>query len=400
MLKIPPSKSHTMRALLFSLMAHGRSTIRNYLPSPDTSCMIQAIRALGARVEQHEDVLYVEGTGGRLQKPSSAIECGNSGQVLRFIAAIGALTSHPISFQGDHSVAKLRLTQPLVDGLHQLGCKTTSSPLTVQGPLRAGLAAFSGLDSQPVSALLMACSFLQSPTELFITDPHEQPWIDLTLYWLEKFGAKVHHRNYTNYRIEGGLSLEGFEVTIPADFSSAVFPLAASLISGYILPHANLDFDDPQGDKELFLLLQNGFEGGEVDVNRFIDGVPILAAFACYGKKPTKLINARPARFKESNRLEAMQIELQKMGADITCTQDSLIISPSKLHGANLYSHRDHRVAMSLAIAALGAEGSSVIDSIACVDKSFPDFVPTLQSLGHPLKLIPPDSLWIPGKNT
>jgi 5-enolpyruvylshikimate-3-phosphate synthase len=397
MLKIPPSKSHTMRALLFSLMARGTSKIRNYLHSPDTNCMIEAIRSLGAKVEKHHDILIVEGTGGTLHRPHKHIECGNSGQVLRFIAALGALSSYPIVLQGDHSIAKLRLTQPLVDGLQQLGAKVTTSPLTVQGPLQPGTARFSGLDSQPVSALLIACSFLHEPTELFIDDPHEQPWIDLTFYWLKKFGAKVYHHDHQHYRLEGCLSIPGFDVTIPADFSSAVFPLCASLLTQRELQIENLDFDDPQGDKELFLLLKHGFQGGEVDVNPFIDGVPILAAFACFGKEPTHIINAYPARFKESDRLQAMQTELRKMGAKIESTKDSLTIYPSSLQGANLFSHYDHRIAMALSIAALCAEGPSTIDSIACIDKSYPNFIHDMQTIGYDFKRATPDSLWVSG---
>jgi 3-phosphoshikimate 1-carboxyvinyltransferase len=243
----------------------------------------------------------------------------------------------------------------------------------------------------------MACSFLPKATELIVDDPHEQPWIDLTLYWLKKFGARVEHRDYQTYHIEGGLSVAPFDVTIPADFSSAIFPLAASLITGRKVELENLDFDDPQGDKELYRLLRQGFVGGEVDVNRFIDGVPILAAVACYGKEKTRLVNAYPARFKESDRLHAIQTELQKMGANIESTKDTLTIYPSRLYGANLFSHHDHRIAMALSVAALGARGPSTIDSISCISKSYPNFVQDMQTIGYDLKQTSSDSLWIPG---
>jgi 5-enolpyruvylshikimate-3-phosphate synthase len=386
-----------MRALLFSLMAKGTSTIKNYLHSPDTDCMIQAIQALGAKVEKNETSLQVEGTGGALQKPVRPIECGNSGQVLRFIAALGSLSSHPITFQGDRSIEKLRLTKPLLDALEQLGCRVTASPLTVQGPLQSGFAQFSGLDSQPVSALLMAASFLPKPTQLLITDPHEQPWVDLTLYWLKRFGAKVRHQDHRHYHIDGNLAIDGFDVTIPADFSSAVFPLAASLITKRKIEIANLDLSDPQGDKELFLLLQKGLPSGTIDVNGFIDGLPILAALACYANETTYLINAHPARFKESDRLLAMQTELQKMGAKLATTPDSMTIHPSPLHGASLFSHHDHRVAMALSIAALGASGPSTLSPTTCINKSFPNYLRLMQTLGYDCKHITPDSVWVSG---
>ena len=141
--------------------------------------------------------------------------------------------------------------------------------------------------------------------------------------------ANVRHQDHRHYLIEGNLAVEGFDVTIPADFSSAVFPLAAGLITKKKIEIANLDFNDPQGDKNLFLLLQKGLPSGTIDVNDFIDGVPILAALACYAKDTTHLINAHPARFKESDPLLAMQTELQKMGAKIETTLDSMTIYPS-----------------------------------------------------------------------
>ncbi len=397
-----------MRALLFALMAEGQSIIHNYLPSPDTEAMIQAIIALGAQVTRRDNVLFVQGTAGNLSATSCPLNAGNSGQVLRFIPALAILSPHSIILTGDASITSNRPIAPLVGALEQLGAtacyleKVGFAPFEICGPIHAGKATLSGIDSQPVSGLLMALSFLPNPSELTIQDPHEEPWIALTLWWLKKFGAVVEHSDYKHYYIHGGLHIKGFEVTIPGDYSSAAFPLAASLVTARPVTLLNLLANDPQGDKELLIDLQkNGapllikddhveiisnkttLQGGTIDVNRYIDAVPILATLACFASSPTKLINARPARFKESDRLFAMQQELTKMGAQIESTNDTLTIYPSSLQPAELFSHHDHRIAMALCIAALGAPGISTIQNVRCIDKSYPQFTQHLQELGH-----------------
>ncbi|MBS3904269.1 MAG: 3-phosphoshikimate 1-carboxyvinyltransferase [Simkania sp.] len=418
---IPPSKSHTMRALLFSLMAEGRSTIRNFLPSPDTEAMIQAISSLGARVEKKGDTLVVQGTAGILSPPHCTLNVGNSGQVLRFITAIAAISPYPIVLTGDNSITSNRPISPLIDALHQLGATThylgnpRFAPVKICGPIHSGTASLTGTDSQPVSGLLMALSFLSGSSELFVHDPCEQPWIDLTLWWLQRFGTVIERLDYGYYRIPGSLRLKGFDFTVPGDFSSAAFPMAASLITGHPTTLHHLSMDDPQGDKELFTHLQKqggSFHftensltvsqgtillGGEIDVNLFIDAIPILSVLACYATSPTKLINARSARYKESDRLLTMSQELSKMRAKIKMTHDTLTIYPSCLEGASLLSHNDHRVAMALCVAALRAHGPSTIENTHCINKSYPQFVQHLQELGHAISAPTPNSLRISG---
>jgi 3-phosphoshikimate 1-carboxyvinyltransferase len=270
----------------------------------------------------------------------------------------------------------------------------------------------SGLDSQPVSGILIATSFLKDPSEIFVKNPHEQPWIDLTLDWLNRFGISIRHQNYRHYVVPGGLKIQSFSTTIPGDFSTAAFPIVASMITGKSLVLTHLPYDDSQGDKELISLLREKgalidwegdritvhgglFEGGTIDVNPFIDAVPILATLACFGKSPTTLVNAFPARFKESDRLAAIQEELSKMGARIESTKDTLTIYPSTLQGATLYSHRDHRIAMALCIAALKGKGSSEIHETGCISKSYPQFQKDLQELGHDIRSSSFDTLLV-----
>lgn len=382
---LPPSKSHTMRALILAL--HGKhSVIHDYLPSPDTEAMLKAIQQLGAKITRSPQTLKVVGQG---LPQNGLIDAGNSGQVLRFGAAMAALSSAAISFTGDQSIRTNRPITPLFSSLEQLGA--TIEGWSVQGPISPGSATLCGKDSQPVSALLMAASFLKGPTELFVTDPGETPWIDLTLSWMKELGAQITHENYEHYHIKGSFHYEGFEKKIPGDWSSAAFPLIASLIRGESLTICNCDPGDSQGDKKIIPLLETmgakfivsgntltvipqNLQGLTIDVSPFIDAVPILAVLGCFTSSPLTLVNAAMARKKESDRLSAISLELKKMGARIEEKEDGLVIYPSALQGARLFSHHDHRIAMALAIAALGSKGDSVIEGASCIAKSYPNF--------------------------
>jgi len=407
-ISIPPSKSHTLRAILFAAFARGVSTISNYLPSPDTNAMLAACRLLGAKIEVSPHRLMIRGFAGKPSTPSQVIDAGNSGQVLRFIAAVSSLCEGYTVITGDDSIRTNRSMQPLLDGLNGLNvfAKSTQNngfaPVIIGGNLSGGITRLSGEDSQPVSALLIAGSFAPHPTRIEVTHPGETPWIDLTLAWLKRLGITCHHQNYQVYELLGCADYPGFNYTVPGDFSSCAFPVAAALVTRSNILVKNLDWEDVQGDKALFTLLQASgahmeimpnmqqmrvYESGlnlasELVVNAFIDAVPILAVLACFSAQQTQLKGAGIARQKESDRLACMTQELRKMGADIDELDDGLSIRPARLRGAVVNSHHDHRIAMALTVAAMAASGESVIENVACVNKSYPDFAGAMQTLG------------------
>lgn len=403
--EIPSSKSHTIRSLLFALMAKGKSKIRHPLPSPDTFAMLDAIRHLGAKIDMEKGALIVEGVAGKLRPAEDVIQCGNSGQVLRFIGALAALSPSYTALTGDLSIRHNRPVKPLLDGLTQLGALAVSSrldgfaPIIVKGPVKKGKATIAGEDSQPVSGLLMLGAF--SPLELHVTNPGEKPWIALTLSWLDRFQIPYENHNFEHYKTKGGARIDGFEYSVPGDFSSAAFPLAAGLITQSEITLDNIDLKDVQGDKEIIAALESmgarfeshgtkltvkkapGLKAARIDINDFIDALPILAVVACFAKGETHIVNAAIARQKESDRIHCIALELKKMGADLEEKPDGLIIRPAKLHGAlNLESHHDHRLAMALSVAALGAHGESAIHGIDCVGKSYPSFFDDFKKMG------------------
>lgn len=407
-ISIPPSKSHTLRAILFGALGDGKSIIRNYLASPDAQAMIDACRSLGASIEQFPDRLEIQGLNGKITHAEDVINAGNSGIVLRFIAAVSALASLPIVITGDYSIRHQRPILPLLIALGQLGASAISTrddgyaPIIIQGPLGSGRAEVAGEDSQPVSALLIASQFIQGPTEISVKNPGEKPWISLTLDWFDRLGLQYENKDFQTYRIKGGSRYSGFDYTVPGDLSSASFPLAASLVTGSELIIRNVDMSDTQGDKELIhvfkqmggkididetehtLYIGKGsqLKGVDVDINDFIDSITILATVACYAEGTTNITNAAIARKKECDRLRCITQELRKMGGDITELEDSLVIKSSKLTGAHVYSHHDHRMAMSLAVAGMGCEGETHIEEIKCIEKTYPSFISDIRSVG------------------
>ncbi len=256
---IPPSKSHTIRALFFALMAHGKSHIHSPLSSPDTDAMTDAICQFGAKVMNDGETLLIDGVGGHPTPTNAIIQCGNSGQVLRFMGALAALSPTWTTLTGDHSIRHSRPVQPLLSALNQLGASTRSTdgcaPIRIQGPLSRGTAALSGEDSQPVSGLLMLGAF--TPLELHVINPGEKPWVALTLSWFERLGIPYENRDFAYYKMDGGARVQAFDYKVPGDFSSAAFPLIASLITSSEILLENLDLHDSQGDRAIIPVLES-----------------------------------------------------------------------------------------------------------------------------------------------
>ncbi|MBA2728028.1 MAG: 3-phosphoshikimate 1-carboxyvinyltransferase [Parachlamydiaceae bacterium] len=407
-ISVPASKSHTLRAILFGAMAHGKSIIHGHLNSTDTQAMIEACRHFGAKLDVYPDRIEIDGLNGKIEHTEDVINAGNSGIVLRFGAAIGALAKNPVVITGDHSIRHQRPVKPLLDGLSQLGVKTTSmrgdgyAPIIIQGPLKSGKVQIDGQDSQPVSALLIASAFAEGPIEINVDNPGEIPWISLTLNWLDRLGIPYENIDFKQYRLKGNCSYKGFEYHVPGDLSSAAFPIAAALVTNSEVTVKNVDMHDSQGDKELIAVFQQmganieideknkslhvkkgtALKGVSVDINDFVDAITILSVVACYAEGETHIYNAAIAKQKECNRINCIATELQKMGANITETVDGLRIRKSALIGADVESYNDHRMAMSLSVAAMGAEGNTKVSPVECISKTFPTFLRDFITLG------------------
>ncbi|MDF1759659.1 MAG: 3-phosphoshikimate 1-carboxyvinyltransferase [Coxiellaceae bacterium] len=407
-LAVPPSKSHTLRAIWFASMSEGTSIIHNVLDSPDTDSMITACKLFSATIVRNENTLHIKGFAGKPKTPQLSIDCGNSGQVLRFCSAMAALCDGPVSFDGDESIRQRRPMQAVIDGINQLGGNATSqnnnglAPLTIQGACHAGKAAVSGQFAQPVSSLILLATQLEGTTTINAAPLTEPSWVALTLYWLDKLGLYYTELSEGHYKIQGQQTIKAFETTIPGDFSSAAFPLIASIIHSRPITLTGLDFNDPQGDKQLFDLLETigiplqkdhakqqltylgdgKINGGRYDIQDFNDAIAILTVLACFANDTVTITGASNTQHKESNRLQAIADGLNNMAADIKVTADGLIIEPSLLQSATVNSQHDHRIAMALCIAASATfSGTTQINDTDCIAKSYPNFNSHMQAI-------------------
>ena len=405
---VPGSKSHTIRGVIAALLSKGTSEIYAPLYSADTQSALNAAKQLGAKVEETQNVWKITGCGKDFAKQNEVIDLGNSGTTMRIITAVSALGEHKIAFDGDSSL-RTRIMAGELSALTDLGATCSSNngfaPLSVQGPLLGGSTKVDGTTSQYLTALLMALVMAEKDTSLTLDFLNEADYVRITIDWLKRCGITVKYTDdLLNFEIPGNQQYQAFSRVIPADFSTAAFPLAAGLIAGKEVRIANLDFDDLQGDKKVFdyvkcmngnvtfinqevIVTKSNLVGGVFDLNATPDALPIMAVLGCYAKGDTHLINVPQARFKECDRIACMTKQLRNMGANIEELEDGMIIHGGQtLHGALTDSYGDHRIAMALTVAALGAEGNTFIKDGQCCQVTYPAFVEDFGRLGVSIK--------------
>ena len=403
------SKSHTIRGIAAGALCHGTATLIAPLESADTRSALEAIKSFGAKVNELNDRWVIEGVGGKFADSRKVIDMGNSGTGLRMLSGLAALQDFKITFDGDESL-RTRLMSGLLDSFAQLGAEVVSNsgkcPLTICGPVRGGSTKADGTTSQFLTSLLFSLPMAEGDSEITLDFLNEKPYIDITLSWLDTLGIKVEHsEDCLHWCIPGGQSVNSFTRVIAADFSTAAFPLVAGVIAGNGVGIRNLDFNDVQGDKKVFSYLEDmgaklertpellkivpdrPLTGKVIDLNETPDALPIMAVAACNASGETRLVNAPQARVKETDRIACMTRELSKMGADVEELPDGMVIRGRQLHGAEVESYGDHRIAMALAIAGLTAEGETVIRDAECASVTYPAFVKDFVRLGADFKL-------------
>ncbi|MFA6119280.1 MAG: 3-phosphoshikimate 1-carboxyvinyltransferase [Parachlamydiales bacterium] len=400
-LYIPSSKSQSMRAILFASLAKGKSKIKNFLKSDDIFVFIEGCRKFKAKIEIKKNNLEIEGVNSKIVlKKNDSLDVKNSGIALRFLTAVYAIADKKIIITGDSSICRNRPMQPLIHALNFLNADIKSlkkegfAPIEINGPITNGKVKIEGADSQYVSALLIAASLLKEDTYIEVENPGEKPWVDLTLNWLDKFNVKYINENFEKYKVSGGNKFKAFEYAVPSDFSSILFPIVAALITNSEITIKDIVFDDLQKDQKtidvfkkfnaeievnkndnsIIVKKSTLFGSAEIDINDFVDSLPILAVFACFNDGKIILKNASVCKNKESNRIAVISSELKKMNAKIEVLDDGLVIEKSNLKPATVNSYNDHRIAMSLCVAALAIDGITTIEDISCIDKTYPGF--------------------------
>lgn len=404
--EIPGSKSHTIRAVAIACLAAGESRIRRPLESADARSALSAFTQLGAQLRETPDEWRIIGTGGNLRAPAQTIDVGNSGTTMNVaLGACALLKSGQALLTGDAQIQR-RSSAALTKSLNDLGAHvrdlngTGCAPFEVRGTLRGGETSLEATSSQYLTSLLLAAPLAEGDSHVRVPLLNERPYVGMTLDWLARQGIRVQAAtDWSDFRIPGGQAFRPVDRRIPADFSSATFFLAAGALPGNAVECRGLDYTDTQGDKTIVeYLRQMGAEieiesdtirvrakdlvGCELDINATPDALPMLAALACFARGETRLVNVPQARAKETDRIAVMREELSKMGADIEELSDGLVIRESRLRGAVVHSHDDHRIVMALAVAATQAEGVSLIEHAEAMSVTYPGFADSLRALG------------------
>ena len=401
----PSSKSYTIRAVLSSLLADGTSTVRSPLISRDTEAAYNACRLFGGEIRRGEGVASIRGTAGRVKRPSAAVDTLNSGTTIRICTAIASLCGGKVGLTGDDSVLR-RPLRPLLDALGMLGVKSSSlngcPPATVEGPLVGGICDIRGdVSSQFISAILMAAPYAREDVTVNVTTKMKsRPYVDLTLNMLKRYGVEAKNRDYSRFTVPSGQIYRAADYTVEGDYSSAAFLLSAAALTKSDVTVSNLFRDSLQADRKIVQILSDmgadieladdqvtvrskgALTGVTVDLSDSPDLVPIVSVLGALAEGRTEIVNAAHARLKECDRLKAMSTELAKMGADVTEKEDGLVINGGRLAGARVDGWLDHRIIMSLAVAALRAEGETVISGAEHADVTFPAFRDVMNRLG------------------
>lgn len=405
----PASKSSMQRACAAALLYKGETIIRNPGHSNDDKAALAIIQRLGANVKDEKESLSVISNG--IQPVSSEIDCGESGLSIRMFSSLAALSETEITISGAGSLVT-RPMQFFNDIFPQIGIDIISNdgrlPLKVKGPLQPKDITIDGsLSSQFLTGLLLAYAASgASDVSIKVTNLKSRPYIDLTLDVMKQFGLKVPvNNNYEDFYFPPDASITPTPAdsichyTVEGDWSGAAFLLVAGAIAGNIIVKG-LDVFSTQADKAILQALMAAearlsiqteqievkplpLKAFHFDATECPDLFPPLVALAAYCKGKTVIEGAKRLTHKESNRALTLQEEFGKMGVKIELQDDLMIVHGGKiLKGAEVYSHHDHRIAMACAVAALKAEGPTVIYDAEAIDKSYPDFYKHLRELG------------------
>ena len=411
--ELPGDKSISHRCAILAALAEGKSEIANYASAADCRSTLECLRRLGVEIETRDRTVLVNGVGlAGLKEPRQPLDAENSGSTMRMLA--GVLAGQPFSstITGDDSLRR-RPMKRVIEPLRQMGAQIQAregdrAPIKIRGGNLYAIDYATPIPSAQVkSAILLAGLFADGVTtvrEAVVTRDH-------TEVALREFGAKL-ERSRGTYRIHPRPKLAGRQLVVPGDLSGGVFLIAAALIvpeSSLILHNVGIN---PTRAKVIDFLIsigapvhvvsvqsQNGelvgdvaarhapLAGGSISgpqVAEMIDELPMLAALGPFTEKGIEIHDAKELRVKESDRIATLAEGLRAMGAQVEEFPDGMRVagrSAGELRGAKVDPQGDHRIAMALAVAALGAQGDTTIRDADCVGVSFPEFFATLERL-------------------
>lgn len=401
--KIPPSKSIAHRLIIGSSLCSIKCEIEGIDYSKDIEATIDCLYNIGADINKEESKVTIVGKG-KVCSSGSNFYCNESGSTLRFLIPISLTIENNVIFKGKGKL----LSRPLTTYYNifkeqniEYSIDDSKSSLGIKGKLKSGKYYVEGnISSQFITGLLYALPILEGESQIFITSELEsKSYIDLTLDVLNKFGIKIVNNDYKSFFIEGNQKYNSGNFKVEGDYSQAAFFLVAGILGGNI-ECSNLEIESLQGDKVIIDIIKkmsgnievkNGniiskkskTYGTIIDASDCPDLVPILAVLASLSIGKTEIINASRLRIKESDRLKAISIGLNKLGANVIEKEDGLIIyGKEKLKGGEVDSFNDHRIAMALSIASIGCTENVIINGSEAINKSYPSFFQDFIKLG------------------
>jgi 3-phosphoshikimate 1-carboxyvinyltransferase len=415
---VPGDKSISHRAVIIAALSNGICTLRGFLPSEDCMHTVNAMRALGIKIEQPEsDMLIVHGKKRVLTPPKKDIDCGNSGTTMRLLAGLLAGQTFESRLVGDSGISK-RPMDRVIAPLREMGANILSEGPEQTSPLRIHGGSLRGIhyrlpiaSAQVKSALLLAGLFARGKTTVEEPSPTRSHTEVLLNYFLVRTA-----QDDGNVTVFGDQVPESRDFTVPGDISSAAFWLVAAaaqprghlLVRGVGLNETRTAFlgvllrmgaqvreaiDDvdqlePHGIVEVTGVPLKGTVMQGKEVSQFIDELPILAVAGALANGQTIIRHAQELRVKETDRIAAIAHNLRTMGAQVTEMNDGLQIhGPAPLHGARVASFGDHRIAMAFAIAGLFAEGETIVQDADCIRESYPEFPTVLEQFTNPKRM-------------
>ncbi|MCF0258474.1 MAG: 3-phosphoshikimate 1-carboxyvinyltransferase [Erysipelotrichaceae bacterium] len=403
-LQPPASKSLSHRAVICAGLANGISRIDNAADSRDLQATLSCMEALGAKITKENGTTVIQGCDPAKLDHPAVLDAYESGSTLRFFIPLAASSAQPVTFLGQPTL----LTRPM--GVYadlflrqNLKFVQSSEKIKVQGPLQAGLFELPGdISSQFISGLLLAAPLLQGGSAIAVLPPYEsKSYVDLTVDMMKRFGVQVIQPTAHGYEIAPGQKYRPQSLTVEGDYSQAAFFAVWAAIRGK-MTLKDMNPDSLQGDRVILNQLKQAgthiiWKGNDVSVHAGSlkptvldladcpDLGPILCVLAAYTPGTTKLIHAARLRYKECDRIAAMEEELKKWGVSITSDEDSITIQGKESWSSDkpvvMDGHNDHRIVMAMSIFTLCAESEGIIDGAQAVAKSYPNFFEDLKKL-------------------
>ncbi len=405
---IPPSKSMSHRAIIAAALAPGKSVISNVAYSDDIKITIAGMEQLGANITCLKDSVIVEGVKQFNHLENNTVFCKESGSTLRFFIPIFSLCNQVMRFTGENRL--LKRPQAIYEKMFtQQGIPYSQDDerIEIGGCLQPGNYELDGnVSSQFISGLLFALPLLQGDSTITIKEPYEsRSYVDLTLEILHLFGIEANYTTSNVLAIKGNQTYQAHDYRIEGDYSQLGFFAVLGAIN-HDITCLGLKHDSKQGDRQIVSILQNAganitlvengyhiqksvLQTNEIDLQDCPDLGPILSVMALFTPS-TRIYNASRLRYKESDRLQAMEDELLKVQANVRTTESEMIIKGNQTYTSDtvLSGHKDHRIVMSLSVLATCLTQPVVIEEAEYINKSYPTFFTDLQRLGVKVEVL------------